>query len=99
MKHKAQNASKWLKRSLELEAEVGDDTEAYQMTPEELAELMEEELAYSDADASMRSPRPRLTRTRTMKAMSRLRWYGVTRKVASSNLKVYNDLGRYIPQI
>ena len=51
MKHKAQNASKWLKRSLELEAEVGDDTEAYQMTPEELAELMEEELAYSDADA------------------------------------------------
>ena len=51
MKHKAQDASKWLKRSLELEAEVGDDTEAYQMTPEELAELMEEELAYSDADA------------------------------------------------
>lgn len=51
MKRKAQDASKWLKRSLELEAEVGDDTEAYQMTPEELAELMEEELAYSDADA------------------------------------------------
>jgi hypothetical protein len=51
MKRKAQDASKWLKRSLELEAEVGDDTEAYQMTPEELAEWMEEELAYSDADA------------------------------------------------
>lgn len=34
---------KWLKASLELEAEVGDDRDAYLVDEEELAELFEED--------------------------------------------------------
>lgn len=37
---KASNRSSWEKRSLELEAEVGDDSDAYNVDEDELEELL-----------------------------------------------------------
>ena len=53
---KAANTSKWQRDSLRLEAEVGDDSDAYNLNDEELEELLadgeltEEELVQLEAE-------------------------------------------------
>ena len=50
---KVSHNSSWLKRSLELEAEIGDDSEAYNVNDDELEELLVDDDEPLDEDEDL----------------------------------------------